>query len=296
MALFFCLSGFLITRQILSGATFVEFLSKRLLRVLPVAWLCILIVSFFVALTPYELIRNYLFVANLPPQVLVKPIDHFWSLDLEVQFYLGASLVILFRPALIKLVLPLFLLVVIAIRVSDSTTASSVTWYRIDDLLAGGCLAIVCGKTGGLRILEFLKRRVIFWMLLFLLCVSCLYLPDRAENYVAYFRSVICAAWVGSVVVSKSFSVSRFFNNKFLLYVASISYALYVWHLPLADGWLGSGALMEKYAKRPLLFIVLFAIAHISTFYFERFFTEWGRRRFNHSRTKGRESNGGAGL
>ena len=34
---------------------------------------------------------------------------------------------------------------------------------------------------------------------------------------------------------------------------------------------------MEKYLKRPLLFAVTFLLAHVSTFYYERKFTAWGR-------------------
>jgi peptidoglycan/LPS O-acetylase OafA/YrhL len=61
-------------------------------------------------------------------------------------------------------------------------------------------------------------------------------------------------------------------------YIASVSYALYIWHLPLAATWLGSGDVTTKYLKRPLLLVVLFAIAHVSTFQIERRFNELAKR------------------
>jgi peptidoglycan/LPS O-acetylase OafA/YrhL len=58
--------------------------------------------------------------------------------------------------------------------------------------------------------------------------------------------------------------------HPWLKYCASISYALYVIHPLLAHHtWLGSGDLLEKYAKRPLLLLVLFGMAHLSTRFFE---------------------------
>ena len=67
-------------------------------------------------------------------------------------------------------------------------------------------------------------------------------------------------------------------KSRFLVYVAGISYALYVIHPMLAASWLGSGDLIEKYAKRPLLFAALFLLAHLSTGYYERRWIALGKR------------------
>jgi hypothetical protein len=42
--------------------------------------------------------------------------------------------------------------------------------------------------------------------------------------------------------------------------------------------WLGSGEDLEKYIKRPLLFMVLFALAHLSTFYYEKQWIALGKK------------------
>jgi peptidoglycan/LPS O-acetylase OafA/YrhL len=55
-----------------------------------------------------------------------------------------------------------------------------------------------------------------------------------------------------------------------MTYIAEISYALYIIHGVLSHTWLGAGDKLEKYLKRPLLFGLKFALAHVSTPYFEQ--------------------------
>lgn len=45
-----------------------------------------------------------------------------------------------------------------------------------------------------------------------------------------------------------------------------------------AHSWLGSGDTLVKYAKRPLLMLVTWAAAHVSTFYYEKPITDYARR------------------
>jgi peptidoglycan/LPS O-acetylase OafA/YrhL len=66
-----------------------------------------------------------------------------------------------------------------------------------------------------------------------------------------------------------------------MLFLAGISYALYVIHPILSESWLGSGDVVEKYAKRPLLFAVLFALAYVSTYCYERPLIELGKKWFS---------------
>ena len=71
---------------------------------------------------------------------------------------------------------------------------------------------------------------------------------------------------------------SQHFENKVLIYIASISYALYVIHGALNHTWLGSGDTLEKYAKRPLLLLTTFVLAHLSTKYYESYWIKLGKR------------------
>jgi peptidoglycan/LPS O-acetylase OafA/YrhL len=62
-------------------------------------------------------------------------------------------------------------------------------------------------------------------------------------------------------------------------YLADVSYALYVIHPLTTHGWMNDGNLFERYfVKRPLSFIVTFIFAHLSTFYYERRWSEIGKK------------------
>src|SRR5438105_1855671 len=66
MAVFFCLSGFLITTFLMRHSSVREFLIRRLCRILPLAWLA-LPIGLWIEQAPRELyVPNFLFFANLP--------------------------------------------------------------------------------------------------------------------------------------------------------------------------------------------------------------------------------------
>jgi len=99
-----------------------------------------------------------------------------------------------------------------------------------------------------------------------LLVISCH--PD--SGFMNYFRPYFAAVLVASTLYDSTSNLARFLNLKVLVYLASISYAFYVLHTKIAHTWLGSGEVIEKYLKRPILFIILFSLAHISTFHYEK--------------------------
>ena len=82
-----------------------------------------------------------------------------------------------------------------------------------------------------------------------------------------------------SLFAARESLVARLLASRILAYLAKISYALYIIHGCLMFSWLGTGATTwVKYAKRPLLFLVTFSLAHFSTNHYERYFIELGRR------------------
>ncbi|MFM2405324.1 MAG: hypothetical protein RL223_3204, partial [Pseudomonadota bacterium] len=95
MALFFILSGYLITSALLRGQGLRRFLLLRATRVLPLAWLCIVVGLAWQGAPASTWWRHLLFVANLPPQDLWPATAHLWSLCVELQFYVGVALLVL---------------------------------------------------------------------------------------------------------------------------------------------------------------------------------------------------------
>lgn len=273
MSIFFTLSGFLITSFLLKNPTVVDFLVRRFFRILPLSWLYLGIALTMAGVSSESWTAHYLFYANLPPKQLVLLTDHMWSLCLEMQFYVGIALMFALFGVRSLLLLPLIALGFTLLRVSHDVYASSISYYRIDEILAGCTLALIYHKCFDPRLLEWMKK-VPQWLLLILLLVSC----HEQGGALNYLRPYLAALLVGATVVNPDHRLARLLDNRALFYLATVSYALYVIHPMLAYGtWLGSGDTIVKYLKRPLLFIVLFMLAHLSTFYYEQWWNNSGR-------------------
>jgi peptidoglycan/LPS O-acetylase OafA/YrhL len=111
-------------------------------------------------------------------------------------------------------------------------------------------------------------------VILILLLISC----HPESGMMNYFRPYLAATLVAITLYRPNLFLVKFLHLKVLVYLASISYALYVIHPLLAHTWLGSGETLEKYAKRPLLFVMLFILAHLSTFYYENYWITLAKR------------------
>lgn len=277
MALFFILSGYLITQQLLKRPPVVNFVARRLLRVVPAAWICMAVVWCFVPVDVETALSYLFFYANLPPQRLVWPIDHFWSLCIEVQFYLLAAVLLWLRVRAIGWLFPALLLAVTVMRVTHLSTTGSITWFRADDLLAGACLALLMQSRHAPLARALLGRPAIIPLALAML-LACSLISHHSVYPLSFLRPYAAAVFVCALMVQPGHWLSRWLGGAAFAYIASVSYALYVWHLPLAATWLGSGEHLTKYLKRPLLLLVVFGIAHVSTFQVERRFNELAKR------------------
>lgn len=273
MALFFTLSGFLITRFLLTHASIPDFLIRRTFRIVPLAWLSMAVAFPLAGTAASDYLPNFLFYANLPPQHLAGVGAHLWSLGVEMQFYAGiAVLVALFgKPGLHAL--PLLCLAVTLHRVSMHAYLDIVTWRRVDEILAGALLAMAhAGKWGRLPATAMSRANV--YVLLVLVAIAC----HPAGGFANYLRPYLAAALVGCTLLARPAHLTAALESRVLRYVAAISFALYVLHGLLINTWLGEGDKWVKYLKRPLLLIVTFGLAHVSTFYFEQRWIALGKR------------------
>ena len=273
MSIFFTLSGFLITSFLLKHDSVIDFLIRRFFRIVPLAWVFIPIAMLYVAAPVDKWVAHFLFYANLPPFFVTRVTSHFWSLCMEVQFYVGIA--ILFRVLGVRglMLLPVVALAVTVLRISAGVHVSIVTWLRIDEILAGCTLALVFNGRLGERPLDVL-RWLNPYVVLALLLPAC----HEAGGAMNYLRPYLAATLVGITIMQPQRLMTRPLLSRPLKYIADVSYALYVVHPLLAATWLGSGEGLAKYAKRPLLFAAVFGIAHLSTFYFEHRCIDFGKR------------------
>ena len=273
MALFFTLSGFLVTHLLLKNDSIRDFIIHRFFRIVPLAWLYMICVLYFSDVSASAWRAHLLFYANLPPKPLIQVTDHMWSLCVEMQFYTAVILLVALLKKKGLLLIPLICVSVTLFRIFNGMEVSVITYYRIDEILAGSILALIYhGKLGTWPVAALKKFYYPVALILFLF--SCH--PD--SGYMNYFRPYLAALLVGATLYNQQTRLASVLQHRLLFYIASISFALYVIHPLLNASWLGSGDQVVKYAKRPLLFAAIFLSAHISTFYYEHKWIDFGKR------------------
>jgi peptidoglycan/LPS O-acetylase OafA/YrhL len=264
MVMFLSLSGFLITRFLLERPSPVEFLLRRLFRIVPLAWLYMLVVLSLTGATAQQWAAHLLFYVNEPPQPFNDATAHLWSLCVELHFYLGVALLVGLFGRRALWCLPPLCLAVTAYRVANGQLDAIQTLFRLDEILIGATVALLYQHRG--QSMPRPRFASAWIVLIALLLLSC---GHAFSETLQYARPYVAGLLLWLVLSDQGSAVGRLLSGRVLRYVAKISYALYVLHAGLAQTWLGSGQGWAKYAKRPLLIAVTWALAHLSTVAFE---------------------------
>lgn len=271
MTLFFALSGFLITSNIIAGQRIQSFFIRRLTRILPLAYLYLTVVFIVLTFDPHRFLGNLFFLENYADVLLTSWNAHFWSLCVEVHFYLVIGiLAAVLGPRAIWVVVPTCLAVTM-LRVFEGAHIDIRTHLRVDEILAGASVALAFHN-------RWLPGRLsqiwIFAAALFWFVASW-----SVSGIIQYLRPYSSATLLIVVLCSGEGLVLTFLRCRTAKYIARISYALYVIHPATAHGWMNDGSVVERYLlKRPISVALTFLLAHLSTFYWEERWIAWGKR------------------
>ena len=292
VTIFFFLSGFLITSLLLdeynrNGTIDIpKFYLRRFLRLYPpllvyiatvvivlivlqehIDWLGLVAILFYFA--------NYLYALMLVDHIQSYGVQ-LWSLSIEEQFYIAFPpllLLLLRKRAAIVTVLAGLCLVPLAIRFAlvaetdlsfylQYTTAA--TEARFDSILFGCVTAVAIREPWGPRLIRFATRYTTACSALILLLAA-----DRVPNQVflqtlrftvqnlALISLLLTAVYTPNFLFAK-----RLMNHSVTLWIAALSYSLYLWHLALFEAAryvLGSAPSVLSYS---LGWIASFAIAY----------------------------------
>ena len=273
MSLFFILSGFLIVSMLYRNDNVVSFLIRRVFRIVPLAWGFLIIYMAFNGANLHQWLANLFFYANIPPFYFLDGNSHFWSLCVEMQFYTAIALVVALAGRWGLILVPIACLVVTAARIAYGVHVSIVTWWRIDEILAGGCVALTFGWPRAAKAAANLPACTPFLLAPFLLASS-----HPALGPLNYARPYFAALLIGSTIVRSEDGLQRLLSGRTLGYLAQISYALYVIHPLTKLGWMGDGDAVVRYSKRIGAIFLSFLFAHISTRHYEKYWIGLGHR------------------
>ena len=244
--LFFVISGFLITNILLKSKgsflkSYKNFVGRRTLRIFPIYYLMIFILLMFgykpcttyiLYLATYTL--NYAWVYF---NIEMNALSHFWTLAIEEQFYLFWPIFILAyknKPKVLYIVTGIIIVLSFFQLTTDFVT--SITPYNYVGLfprLGSLCLGALGGmlfhqnKLSDTFFGSIIVERTVFIVLLLSLCL------DYKLKYLVF---ALCSLYLVLKATHSDFSISfinRFLSNKKVVYVGTISYGIYIYHLPI---------------------------------------------------------------
>jgi peptidoglycan/LPS O-acetylase OafA/YrhL len=288
VAMFFVISGFLITHLLLKerseagGIDLRAFYLRRTLRIFPPFYAFVAIVGIMTMAGACVLPRAaFLFALtytwNIGPYSGIWIFGHLWSLSLEEQFYLiWPSFVKRLRSAANLRNVAAFFFVAPLVRIAAFLLVPPVYQQRIhttllllpDHFLAGCAIALAMDADRFDRLLPSLGR-------LRYAAPSALYLyiidPYLDRNYrafrplIGYSTEALCIGIILVYVVLRPNSVAgRLLNLRPVRHIGLISYSLYLWQQMF------TGLDTERFVKFPANLIAIFLCAEASYWVIER--------------------------
>jgi Predicted acyltransferases len=290
--LFFALSGFLITGNLIDSETkknyYARFYARRALRILPIYFLILLTLGLLHLASPLYLLVCAFFLANIPGLFLhgaYMVYGPLWSLAVEEQFYLVWPW--LYRRLKMKGLLCLCVAMIVVcplLRIAalshalDTGEVFSKTWMIADNLAMGAVISIVLRMTK-MRVQTFFRCGVA----LIAISTASLVLLAATHHLVkedvlggSFGYSMIELMGAGWVIVMLYAYRQRPLESwlKIFVFFGDISYGLYLIHmlcLEIYDRYFGlgfrtdAGALLTR-------FLICNGIAILLAYLSKRFF------------------------
>lgn len=314
--LFFVLSGFLMTGLLTNALQrqnyFYHFFRNRILRIFPLYYLVLLV--FFAALSfagdEHEKLlyfyrhrgwSYFVFVQNWAHLFYGTPADktlvHFWSLAVEMQFYLVWPFLIYCVRNRKKLQTILFLIFVSALflricvyyRYSgniDQVIRYYNSFCRLDSFAAGSMISVMGRVSSASKTKLFLFLN---WFSIIIIMAGMFTTNDftlKSPFFVVFGYSLMAIFYASVVYLSlggRSRFLDQLLKNPMLLFCGKISYGLYIFHWPIRL-IVGTRIIKWGIATFPryylpimvmallICLILSFLVSTISFFYFESYF------------------------
>src|SRR5690554_122203 len=307
--LFFVLSGYLLGGQLknkkLTPHTLLHFWRRRFLRIYPAVWLQMGILaliaywlpSLFPAISTFDLAQNILLWINMPPW-MTKPINGvWWTLPIELSFYLALPLLVLLQRKIgwIIATAACFALAltwrysVIQTLPSDNYV-QHLPWL---DMLPGSISSFAAGFAITFLDLRWSKQQ---WRLA---CLTGLGLFLALQYWLLAFIDVywgghwLLVFWNSAIASSIALLVycavhpqckGAILGSRPLVWLGEISFGLYLWHFPAQKALL---AIAPDYWSTPatsalaltVSFLITLPLAAVSYYWVERPIMGWRVRK-----------------
>ena len=150
-------------------------------------------------------------------------------------------------------------LVVTGLRIHDGAYIAIQTHLRVDEILAGACVATVYRSSWP----SFARYPTV----LATITATPVHLGKPRRRVASIFETTPLPPCWRLCCATATRSLRAFGLAADALRLSVISYAFYVVHPLTIYGWFNQGTVVERYLlKRPISFLMTFAAAHVSTF------------------------------
>jgi len=269
---FFVISGFLITLHLLqnpptSKEKLIDFWARRIRRLIPAATVVLLVtmVASVVWLpesriisTSKEVIASAVYVENwqlastetdyLAADEAKSPVQHYWSLSVEEQFYIlwplligGAVIVSKRKKIQLKTAVGTVVGIVFvtslaySIYLTDTNQAAAyfVTPTRMWELALGGIMAVAAIR--GFILRKHTVRVGLAWGGLAMIGISSFLFTESMKfpGYIALLPTLGAAMVIVAMADNLRYSPTKILKWRPIQYMGDISYSLYLWHWPI---------------------------------------------------------------
>lgn len=300
---FFALSGFLITRNVMLGharlgsPSLIDFYLKRIARIYP-ALILYLTTAISFSLLPFAPsdTKSCLFSAGISLVALnhlhflfglqsYPWFSHLWSLSIEETFYLlWPPFIILFSKYLNILTaigLGAFALILSFSRMhsSEVTNIWSTAWFalcRYDSLLYGCALALFEKHVRMFQLKSPTNQYALaimaatLWLCLFTI-IAIVFSADKPWVIATGTSLTAISTTIATAVIlmeQKPSAITRFLEKPFLVYSGEISYGLFLWHYPFSNYFTAHS--VSVWISAPITLGATYLLAGFSSRYLEK--------------------------
>lgn len=299
--LFFVLSGFLITGVLRRARHdhfyWRPFYIKRATRILPPLLLCLLVI-YVLYLPPLNILSLYaLFAANIVELThhRITDLAVLWSLSVEEHFYLLWPFAVRFLRRRQLLILCAALLVFEPLLRCVAVTCFHLqnyiymlTPFQLDGLVAGSMLALLCESASSRAELKRLSRPAAVILLAAYLSLTFFWKPFSLETNSIVFASLgyslivlTATAIIAAIYLHPRGRASRILSSWPMVFLGTISYGFYLYHLLLCDL---ADRVVERIYGYPrhyhtvlIAFALTLACSWLSFNFYEKRLILWGR-------------------
>lgn len=295
--LFFVLSGFLITtillkEQLTKGkASLSQFYIRRVLRIIPAAYgflavLWLLNIFFHLNIRLFDFAASAVFIKNLP--MPNEPFTaHFWSLAVEMQFYLIFPALLLSNVNRYTAIALLIVIGATAISFCGEhfvsinhypatnwlNRLSRYTFWKGPVIILIGSLLSIFMFKGIIPVTSASGRNILVAVLLLLALV----ITTRAFSYYTRYVSEFVGAVLFAMVILFSLKGRGFLSSRLLVRTGLISYSMYIWQELFigTNTWQPWLRFMDGYPMVIIIMVklgLLLLISTLSYYFIERLF------------------------